>query len=517
MQEKQRQDALSIGEEAARAKYNNALAKLNSLQTRREIDDFEKSLSGSRGLPYLNDDEISDEEYDRQFTRPEETFGQPVVENPQRPQKTRGQIEKEEVEKEAGQPSRPAPQNASPIEKAGQAPAPAPEQKTSAKEEVPGGPARRRLWPRRNRTNNTNTTDSQVPQQNRGNASNNSRNQLLNRAQEAAKKYAQAAYKKVALALATNPWTWIIILITVIIAIILFVLGLSLIGIFSNNKVPSANGGTTPAYVDSKNSSDRKALNTLMKLTGNDTFAEEEINETLNNVKEHINNIKNDPAVAADQTISKKADVALAQLEVLRSNKTTDNSIKFIALVKELYDLIEDVAPVYTGQTRLPVETTSFTFNNDLHGYSFLRPDPVDNHNVYIRDERNSEKCDAVDIGTTIGDPVYPIFGGKIVDISNDSDNGNSKKIMVKDGNFVVLYAHISNVTKNKGDYIAINETLGAAASNNIQIEVVINNVCLVTTHGDMLDHAQSTALHKDWGGYLWDRIVKKFNLKVNQ
>lgn len=359
------------------------------------------------------------------------------------------------------------------------------------------------------------------------------KNQLVNRAKAAVKK---AAAKAVAKFLAANPYTWVIVGIGLVLIIILFVVGISYMGTV-NSKKPSTSGGTPIIKVEPKEQT--AVLQNIARLTGNKNVTDQAINETIVPMRTTLTAAKDLEIVKNDAVLSKQIDTTLGALGVLEGNKTVENAQSFLTEMGKVYNLMEGNIPIWptgTLPTRMPVNNPITIFNNDLHGNSFLRNDPSDNHNVYIRGEEGQEKCDAVDIGVKTGDAIYPIFGGKVLDVSSDGSNdGDGKKVVVNssDGKYTALYAHIQYPTKytkdssgktisstdlKKGDSIAITEPLGIAKTNNIQIEVFYteNNInrCLVTNHADMIDHALTARRHQDWGGYLWDRVKTTFNLK---
>lgn len=326
---------------------------------------------------------------------------------------------------------------------------------------------------------------------------------------------AKAAWTKL---LAGGPTVWIIATLSIILIIILFVVGLSYMSTISSDK-PSITGGTPPQPV--KPIEDRELIETLLRLNGDKTVTEKITEEGAKKMTESIEIMKKD-ATAKNlpnaSEIIKQADSALSSLTILQSNNTQENAQKFLDEAKTLFNLIEDVVLLYpidtTRRTRYPIERANkaFVFNNDLHGFSFLHKEAVPSHNVYVRDSEGGEHCDAVDVGTEINETVYPIFGGTVENVSTDGSDG--QKIMIRDGDYVALYAHLKNVTKKKGDPISIEESVGLAKNNNIQIEIVYKEACLVTTHADMIDHASVNGAHDAWGGYLWDRIVNRFSLK---
>lgn len=408
----------------------------------------------------------------------------------------------------------------SPMEEAGASPsAPPKTPKEEAIQRPPGGWARRVF--RRGKTN-------QVSPEGKGEASGTegaakqTTKQITDRAAKAIKKLASQAVKKLAASIAANPVTWAIVGVGLIIIIILFIVGLSYMGTI-NSPGPSTSGGKPLIEVKPKDVADANALQKLLKLGGDKTIADQAVNEAASAMKKNLLDTKDLDAVKNNIALTKQIDTALGSLAILEGSKSQESAKTFLTDLGGAYNLMEGNIPTWAtsvGPTRLPVAGTVTVFNNDLHGNSFLKTDAVPNHNVYIRGNTDQEKCDAVDIGVTAGEAIYPIFGGKVADVGTDGDGSEGKKVIVtsNDGKYTALYAHIKTPTKNKGDVILTTEPLGIAKTNNIQIEVYYTddtgNNCLVTNHADMIDHALASRRHQDWGGYLWDRIKTTFNLK---
>ena len=339
---------------------------------------------------------------------------------------------------------------------------------------------------------------------------------------KAAKKAASQAVKKLAARLAlANPVTLVIIGVGLMLVTLAFVIGISYIGRVSTTR-PSASGGTALVPVNLK--TDAGALQNFMKLTGDKTVSDKVSNETNSAMRKKLLDFKESETAKNDPVLTKQIDAALGALDILSATKATESAQAFLKELGEVYNLMEGSVPVWAASesTRLPINGAVTSFNDDRHGNSFLRPEAVGGHNVYLGSNDGQTKCDAVDIGVTAGDAIYPVFGGKVLDVSSDGDESGGKKVVVtsNDGKYTVLYAHLKSVTKAKNDAILIIEPLGVAKTNNVQIEVFYTdptsqeNNCLVINHADMIDHASTARRHQNWGGYLWDRIVKTFNLK---
>lgn len=333
---------------------------------------------------------------------------------------------------------------------------------------------------------------------------------------------------------AGGPVVWIIVGVGIILIIILFIVGLSYIGTIGKNV--GASGGTALQQVNAK--TDAGMLNSFAKQTGVIGASSEAAKRTSSEISTLMATATEDPAVKDNAELKNAAKVATDAAATLAATPTTANATALTTAVINFYNLLEGEVPVWistpaSGSTRMPVATiTAETkFNTGLHGFSFLNTAQTDNHNVYIRSEDDKEKCDAVDIGVASDTAVFPIFGGKVKDVSSDGLDAKKVIITSTDGKYTALYAHIKNSVKvnnsttpptstdlKVGDDLNITESIGIAASNNIQIEIYYtngaDNKCIVTNHADMIDHALTTKRHEDWGGYLWDRIVKTFGLK---
>ena len=315
----------------------------------------------------------------------------------------------------------------------------------------------------------------------------------------------------------------------VILIAVAFVLGISYMGTISSTK-PSTSGGTRLIAVDPK--TDAAALQNLLKLSGEKSVTDQTINDALDKMKADLLTTKEDPAVKTNTALTKQIDSALSSLALLQGTKSLEASQNFLNQLKSMYNLMEGNIPVWqaaAGPTVSPSQEAITVFNSERHGNSFLINESVPNNNVYTTS--SSGKCDAVDIGVTVGSNIMPIFGGKVAK-DPDSDGKEGKKVIITsdDGKYTALYAHVQSPVKTgsdgkttplkKGDSLSVLEPLGAAFTNNVQIEVYYNNpdtkksTCLVTNHADLIDHAMKNRSHEQWGGYLWDRIKRTFNLK---
>lgn len=519
MQAKKRHDALSIGDKAAEAKYANQLTKLNSLQSARDIDNYERSLQESEGLPFA-DNNTSDEEYDKYFsTARNEPFGQDL--GPEKEENDKQRLAEQVLKQEQNKPGQ---AETSPQARAGATPKAPPEspKEEASPEEPKGGWARNAL----NRFRGTGKAKPPVGTGTagataaEGEATASATAKTGQIAARAGKAIASGFVRLWQAIVAGGPVVWIILGVGLILLIIFFVLGLSNMGL--GGKDVSFSGGTNLRAVDSKD--DVASLSNFLKLAGDTTIASETINKSVADIKANNNNAKELDGIKENSDLVNSIDVANAAFDRLAGSQTQANAQAALVAQSNVYNLLEGVIPIWQasdGPTRKPVASDITVFNNDLHGFSFLNNAQKDNHNVYIRSEDGKEQCDAVDIGVETGTSIFPIFGGKILDVSTDGEEGaESRKIIIQSasGKYTALYAHITSPVKNIGESISTTEPMGASFGNNIQIEVFYTgstgNICLVTNHADLIDHAMSTRRHQSWGGYMWDRIVKTFSLK---
>lgn len=412
-------------------------------------------------------------------------------------------------------------QNLSPQEKAGALPKPAPNLVKTAKEAPPGGwleRVRRRL-PQRSVAKTGGETAGKAT----GEMARQASKQIASQISNAIKKAAVAAAKKIAMSLAANPYFWLIVG-GILLAIILFAVAFSLIR--NDSTRPSVRGKTPTIQVNPK--TDWATISQVLKLAGDQTVADQSINESLDNFSKYLKDIEEDintknpankDAFLRQLTLTKEA------LILLKGTKSPANAKSFLTELGKLSDLVEDNFDPYPNDashaTRIPVEGTIPSFNQALHGNSFLYPQKTTGkaNDVYTTDNAGEDKCDAVDVGARPGSNVYPIFAGEVISDPEkpaESSDGTSdgKFITIKDGDYTATYIHLIGLSKKRGERIEIAEALGQVRTNHIQIEIMHKGNCLVTTHADQIDHGMKDRRHEKWGDYLWDRIKTKFNLK---
>jgi murein DD-endopeptidase MepM/ murein hydrolase activator NlpD len=216
------------------------------------------------------------------------------------------------------------------------------------------------------------------------------------------------------------------------------------------------------------------------------------------------------------KAIVSKIDLLNTSIDTLKASKTPANATAFLTRLSDLDDAIENTFESFHPNdagypTKMPVPSANLTFNAELHGGSKLRPDHVDNNGVYTAYDQGV--CDAVDLSASQTDPVYPIFQGVVADVSSDGADG--QKVVIQNGDYRMLYAHLTNVNIKVGDTVNLTTSLGNPKINHIQIEAIYRDQCLTTTYSDLIDHNKKTPKHDQFGGYLWDRIVEKFHITV--
>lgn len=445
---------------------------------------------------------------------PEETFGQPIVENPAtnpRARKTSQVI--------SGEPEKNPDVSSGPQKQASEQPEAPPQLHKSVKQKPFGGWARRIF--RRGSKTPEGVNEVSSGEDGAAGVAAGSRLKgkgLQEKAIAAIKKIAGPAIKKIAVSFAANPYVWLIVGGSIG-ALIILIVALSLLGLISSKK-PSTTGGTPPVYAEPQK--DWNKIEHLLKLSGEQDITSQEINSSLDEVQANLKKMEDDVTLkspANKDTILLKIAEVKNDVDVLRSDKTKDRAITLLTDLGSLYDLFEDPFPVYAGITGLPVRNVNqFVTNISLHGKSFLRPEADAFNNVYVSDDDNNARCDALDLGVTADSAsddakatVYPIFNGRIETISDDGAGG--KMVLVSDGDWKIVYIHLEEINKNTGEQISISEPLGTAKGANIQLEFIYKNKCLVTTHGDMINHGMQDRKSDSWGDYLWERVKVKFKL----
>ena len=480
------------------------MAKLNALQSARELDDFEESITTSR--------EPQVEPFGQDLNQLRQNKAPDSGDSEQKTYEEYFQQEKDRMDRQvkyAGNPQAMASARPEgPVEPA-----------STAKEKPPGGWLSRLPLPRRRRPQPADQgniqSSKEAPRDGTGEGT---RKQLAKKTADTIKqKLSREAFKKILASLIANPYFWIAA-IGIVLIIVLAAVAFSFFGLINTGKTPSVTGRGGPVLVDPK--TNFGTVKQVLTLAGEQTVAGKSIDDTTTGIKTNLQQIKQDITTqnpANKDTIVRYIDAAIGSLDILQSSKTEENASKFLTSMADYFNYLEDDSPIFPNDashaTQYPVKSaTSLVFNADLHGNSYLHPDLIESSNVYITDSSNKEKCDAVDISVNGSDKsILPIFAGEVIDVGDDGAGG--KRIAIKNGDYSINYIHLLNVSKNKGDTVALTDVLGTAKTNHIQLETMYQDKCLVTTHGDMIDHATKNRKHENWGGYLWDRIVTKFHI----
>jgi len=311
---------------------------------------------------------------------------------------------------------------------------------------------------------------------------------------------AKGGIGKALAALAKNPYFWLGVLI-LLVAIGLFAWFYYLSKSGANGKKP-----TIPANViDNKT-----AIEKLNILVGNINAQSQITHNIIQQSQENLLAIKEE---TSDQALLTMVDEALTLIDEYNTSEDPETGQKIIDKVKEIIKKMSNSIPQIQG--RYPVDPNQITgFNNDLHLGTPLRPETPSydkGHGTYMYP--GEKKCDAVDIYTLNSVPVYPAITGSVVDVSDDG-TGN-KKIVIKNGDYELLYANIK-VNVKVGDAISdLNQAIGNTVNINgyyqIHIELSYCGVCLITSPLDQIDKNKNDSA--PWGEYLWSHIKETLKL----
>lgn len=320
-----------------------------------------------------------------------------------------------------------------------------------------------------------------------------------------------AAIKLGATLLKDKKTRWIIIgalIISGTLTVMAILIPLSFLGGIGGNV--SLLGKTLPQAVSP--TEDKDLISNSLKLLGNSSITQAQTDELVDrNAKEILRAIEdaNTKDPTGKSPIAVKGQVAIDSGNVLKANRTQKNAQTYIKNVGIFLSANQNLIPKFDGSTQKPTKSTELTFNDDLHGGSFQRKEQADSNSIYSANNKGT--CDAVDISTSMDEAIFPIFGGKVLSVSSDEQNGQI--VRIQNGDYIATYAHLQKPIEAKGQNIGLDTQLGLASGNNIQIEIVYKNKCLVTTSSDMLDYRMKDRKHAQIGGYLWDHILETFNL----
>lgn len=494
LQEKQKKDALSIGKGPAEFKNEQAKKRLEALRTPRSLDNFEKNVYTDNTLP---EDDISDEEYDQEIDKQAARAQGRVV--PNEPAETPSTLTGEQAEA-----------SAKPEE------AVSPESLQTAKKAPPGGLVQRMRSAVGKRFGRGGGAGGAI--EGEAAATGGGGGNLVGRAriaaQEAiknigktiAKQFTKAAIK----AFFSNPYTWIVLGAIVLIFLVI-VIPLGLLGQVGKDVSGTGKSWSRPT----EPTKDATTIKQALKLGGEQVFISQNVEDGLDKVKSSVTKTK-DEVINQNHPqkneIVAKADLTLTSIDLLQSEKTDKNVTNFLNNLKGFLLFFENQLPSYPAdrKTRFPVDNPTLIFNTDLHGGSYQRPEHVDSHGVYTAYDEGA--CDAFDIAVNYDQIVYPVFGGQIVEKSSDGLGG--EKVVIKDGDYEVLIAHLTEVGAKQGDTVSINDPLGKPLGNHIHIEAIHQTTCLTTTVSDLIDFSTKDRAHDKIGGYIYDHFKTFFHLQ---
>lgn len=318
-----------------------------------------------------------------------------------------------------------------------------------------------------------------------------------------------------------NGWWIAIIVVLVVGAILLF-------AYFTSSANSGANGKTP---VQAANAIDNNsAIQKLAALSGGSNSTHQTTLKTINDISTALAGMANGTTDATKLGLINTAKTAVNTcLTGLNSNAPTasddcNNAIKAVQAALAAFDNAA-IPPV---QGRKPVNDSDMidpgtlgsplpddNFNADLHLGTPLRLVPAsDNsgHGTYIYTGGN--KGDAVDIYTKDSADIFPSFTGDVVDVSNDASGANTKKVVIQNGDYQILYAFI-NPTVKKGDKITnLNNKIGTAGkisgTSLVHIELNYCGISLVTTQTDKQNKNSASPNHTTWGAYYWEHLKEK-------
>ncbi len=309
-------------------------------------------------------------------------------------------------------------------------------------------------------------------------------------------KVAKAVIQRAAVFLLSNPYGW-----ATLGAILLIILGLGLFGYFIG--MNDGRTGITPVEA-SDPIADQDLINKVLMLTGNEEVRSVLSTELLTRISEYCQPLLN----SANQDVKDKAQQVLNDVSAYYSNSNETTGRTVITRTKELLVLLGDRGiPRFTGPTRVPVDPL-IRLNTTLHGGSYSRREHVNFHGIYIYYDKGT--CDAVDLKSNQGSAVYPAFGGRV--IRSTSDGHNHRFVVIENGDYRAVYAHIDNAIPEGRD-VTINDQIGTISSiGHVHFQLEYKGLCVRTTESDVLDHSNNP--NTVWGSYMWTRVKRILNLQ---
>lgn len=310
-----------------------------------------------------------------------------------------------------------------------------------------------------------------------------------------------------------NAWWIVPVVIILIIAIALFA--------YFYSSADSGANGKTPVQAASA-IDDKSALQKLSLLAGDrDTQQKLSADVLTTKILPNLTALKDK---TTDDTLKKQIDDALkAANDCASTPPKTEACTSLIDLIKAILIKFDDPIPPIQGRAPVnPEDTISGDhFNADLHIGTPLHPmsskdTQTTGHGTYIY--TGQDKGDAVDVYTKPGTKIYPAFTGDISVSDDASGIAGVKKVVIKHGDYQILYAFITPSVKD-GDQITDqnkNNPIGTAGSINganlVHVEFIYCSTALVTNELDRLDKDGlngGTPMHTTWGAYYWDHLKK--------
>lgn|GEM_PF-2476363 len=317
-------------------------------------------------------------------------------------------------------------------------------------------------------------------------------------------KAAKKGWRKVLLQFLGTSLPWI--LLAAAIAVVLMIIIFAILGAIKSG----ANGSTPNQPVGS--ASDSTILQKTLIASGDKEIGSGITDTVMADLQRNLADLgdKTD-----DPTAKGKTEEIVQKIDRFLLGHDSALGKEIIADIRAILPQIAQQIPKIGVPTRQPVSTI-LGFNENLHYGTPLRPEVrTDNleHGTYMYYGQGI--ADAVDLFVEKDSDVYPIFAGKIIDISDDG-TGN-QKIVIQNGDYELLMAQIKIQDSIKvGQNITTSQSIGKVAEvegfNEIHIELAYQGKPVVTTALDKIDYLSNDKL--DWGAYLWNHIKEAMNLQ---
>lgn len=314
---------------------------------------------------------------------------------------------------------------------------------------------------------------------------------LVDKARDAAKKFAVQTAKKLATSLVANPYVWIIgggILVALLIIVLLYAYFGGMAGRSPNPTGASMTQAANPVK-------DKDLINKILLLSGAKDIKNELTDNFFNDLIPRLNDLNSG---TSDQKIKDKVQEILKNIETYKSNNSDSSAKVLVASLNELVDLITQI-PVFSGATK-PIMSSIAGYNNSLHGGTVLRPEHVDFHGVYTSGQYDKGTCDAVDLKQDAKTEINAVFGGTAKTVSDDHGHW---MVIVTNNSYAARYAHMSNPIAS-GQIVAGQKIGEISSIGHVHFELNYKGKCVVTTPNDKQKWKQNGG---DIGKYLWERM----------